>query len=112
MRTFFSKEGLQCPFPISEASEVIFALMVSLMPISRDLGSTDRVLMSGSRAYLYHHMAGMQKNIYFWGLFFWLLHAIIVRGALAFLSLTLFCSLCFASSVFATMVASPVQFPL
>ena len=63
IRTYFSKEGLQCPFLISEASEAIPALMVSLMPISWDLGSADHVLMSGSHTYLYHDLESMQKNI-------------------------------------------------
>lgn len=91
--------------------EAIPALMVTLMPISWDLGSADYVLMSGLCAYLNHDVASMQLNVYFGNLTFWLLHALTLREATACLFLVFLLALASAFFVIASMVASPMQFP-
>ena len=102
---------LQCPFSTDAASEASPTLMVSLMTISWDLGSADRVLMGGSRALLNHDVAGMQLNTYFWELSFWLLHALTLREVTVFLFLVFLLPFPSAFSVIVSMVASLVQFP-
>ena len=82
--------------------------MVSLMTISWDLGSADRVLMSGSRASLNHDVASMQLNTYYGELSFWLLHALTLREATVFLFLVFLLPFPSAFSVIVIMVASPV----
>ena len=109
MQLYYSKEPLQCPFPVSGEAGDVPAMMVSLMPISREVGSADLVLMGRSRAHLTQDMDGMQINSYVWGVFCWALHARLTFYSLASLLCARFSLLHF---VCLAMMASPVQFQL
>lgn len=112
MRTYFSKEPLQCPFLLLEASEAIPALMVSLMPISREMESADCALMGWPSVHINHFKrcrGDMQSGSYFWAISFWELHVYSLCCSCSFLLCTPFFLLCFLCIA---MVAALVQFQL